>query len=65
MKQFFNRIILTVTVFSHICMSWILEHYGDMGNEKAVELAKLAPNSELNLSYTMRPVSCVKRILKE
>ena len=40
-------------------------HSGDIGNEKADELVKLAANSELNVSYSLCPVSCIKRILEK
>lgn len=49
----------------HICITWVRGHTGIVGNERADELAKMAANSDVPLSYNLCPISYIKKLAKE
>ncbi|KAJ4447833.1 hypothetical protein ANN_09841 [Periplaneta americana] len=49
----------------HICITWVRGHTGIVGNERADELAKMAANSDVPLSYNLCPLSYIKKVAKE
>ena len=50
---------------SHICLTWVRGHNGDTGNERADTLAKLAAYSDTPYSYSLCPLSFIKKTIKE
>ena len=50
---------------NHICLTWVRGHNGDTGNERADTLAKLAAYSDTPYSYSLCPLSFIKKTIKE